>query len=392
MKTFVRSIVALTLAAFWQTGSVVAEDVQALASDVVWASAAADRDSAPVGQLPSSVEYLQCSAQCALDTGCESCGTECGGCDTGCDTGCGGSCWANPCCSVWTFDYQIRTFFNSHTSYEFGTMPGSVPMYAPLSRLDWDLDSTWHGLRIGLEKPCWNVHFEWLTPIEDGIHGKIADYDWLTPSNPSQLDSYTVSDLRWNDGQTLELGGEYKWRECLFGLPIEVWPGAGFRFQRFDMTASGLTYVVPPSGRQPQYDGVDVGTFNQQYYQIYLGGELRSQFCLGGRQVELTFQGDWAGTWGYNVDHHLLYELDGIHRYTMEKTNGGSVHLALITETSVTQRTSLGLRLDHTAIDTTGTHHWVMTGNTEPVDETWSNGVKVKSDQTSITAFLRFCY
>lgn len=181
-----------------------------------------------------------------------------------------------------------------------------------------------------MEKPCWEIHFEWLTPMEDDIHGQMADYDLLTPANPSQLDSYTLSDLRWNDGQMLDLGGEFKWRECVFGLPIEVWPGGGFRFQRLNMTGYGLTSVVPPTGPDPTLDGVDVIDFNQQYYQFYLGGELRSHVCFLGHPVDVTFQGDWAGTWAFNVDHHLLRE--GGDRYTMEKTDGDSMHLALIAE------------------------------------------------------------
>lgn len=139
MKTFVRNIVmAVTLAALCQAGLAVAEDVRWVSSDVQLAGVAGDQDSSPLASLPCSVEHLQCSALGEPDAACETCGTEC----DGCDTGCGGCCWTQPCCRVWTFDYEVRTFFNSHTSYEFGTAPGTVPAYAPLSKLDWDMDST----------------------------------------------------------------------------------------------------------------------------------------------------------------------------------------------------------------------------------------------------------
>ena len=375
MKTFVQNMVtALIFAVVCQTGLVVAEDVRWVSSDVEVASAADDQDALSLAPLPCSVEYLQCAAQCEPDAGC-------------------GCCWgAKRCCSVWTFDYEVRTFFNSHTSYEFGNAPGFPPEpYAPISRLDWDMDSTWHGLRVGLEKPNWCIHFNWLTPIEKNIHGLMADYDWnidygALGSDPDRLDRLSLSELKWNEGQMLDLGGEYKWSECFLGLPIEVWPGAGFRFQRLDMMAQGLYYVVPPLGElpgpRPAFDGVDVISFNQQYYQFYFGGQLRTQFCLAGRPVDLTFEGDYAATWGYNVDHHILRGA----RYTMESTDGGAMHLALVAETCIGRRASVGLRLDHMAISTTGTHRWVEPG----VDMSWDDGVKVKSDQTSVAAFLRF--
>ena len=383
MKTFVRNAVtASILAALCQAGSAVAEDVRWVSGDVEAAFAADDQNSFPAAPVPCSLEHFDYAAEPAPDAASESYGAESCGCTTRC--GCG----ANRCCRVWTFDYEVRTFFNSHTSYEFGTGPGTTPAYAPLSKLDWDMDSTWHGLRVGLEKPKWCIHFEWLTPIENDIHGQMADYDWLTPANPSQLDSYTLSDLRWNDGQMLELGGEFKWSECFLGLPIEVWPGGGFRFQRLNMTGYGLNYVVPALGPQPAYDGVDVIDFNQQYYQLYVGGELRTEFCMLGVPIELTFQGDWAGTWGFNVDHHLLRT--GGDRYTMENTDGDAMHLALIAETPITCRLSVGVRADHMAIDTTGSHRMVWPS--QGADLEWDNGVKAESDQTSIAMFVRLQY
>ena len=73
------------------------------------------------------------------------------------------------------------------------------------------------------------------------------------------------------------------------------------------------------------------------------------------RPVTITFEGDWAGTWGYNVDHHISgYEADGIHRYTMDSTSGGAFHLSLTAETPLGKRFFFGLQADHTEIRTTG--------------------------------------
>ncbi len=289
---------------------------------------------------------------------------------------------------VWTIDYRVRPMVDSYTSYEFGTAPGDPHgPYAPLSRLDFALDSTWHGFQIGLEKPCWRIHFEWLTPIQDKIDGDLADYDWNIddPRNaPGRLDSLTLSPLRWHDGQMLDLAAEFKLANRLFHLPVEVWPAAGFRFQRFDMTADSLTYLVPAIGPIAELNGVDVITFNQQYYVGYFGGQLRTTFAVGRVPFDVRLQADAGPAAGYNVDHHLLREGD---RYTIEKTSGGWWHIGMILEASITKRFSLGFQADHAELRTEGTHR--LLNKPIDLDLTWDNGVLVKSDQTSLTAFVR---
>jgi hypothetical protein len=298
-------------------------------------------------------------------------------------------------CRTWTVDYRVRTMFDSHTTYEFGTEPvvGATP-YAPLSRLVWPLDSTWHGLQIGVERPKWRAHFEWLTPMTESIYRDSADYDWSGADRPPA--SLSTSPTRWTDGQMLELEGAYKLTDHFCSLPIELWPMVGFRFQRFRVVAyDGVQLIndgtfgpdIPPVGNR--WEGETIN-FCQQYYMGYLGGKLSTKLQLGQlKPTTLTFAGDWAPTAGYNVDHHISgYEKKGIHHYTMESTHGDAMHLALISETPLNRHLSIGLQADHTEIRTTGTHHFVETG-TRSTNETWSNGVKVTSDQTSMTAFLR---
>jgi hypothetical protein len=70
--------------------------------------------------------------------------------------------------------------FDSNTSFQFGLDDKSLPSgpYTPLSKLAYSLDSTWAGLRVGVRKPDRDIHFEWLTPIAQGINGGMSDYDW----------------------------------------------------------------------------------------------------------------------------------------------------------------------------------------------------------------------
>ena len=92
--------------------------------------------------------------------------------------------------------------FNSHTSYQFGSAPGfkSVPKYAPVSKLDWSLDSTWTGFRFGVEEADSAAHFQWMTPMGESISGSMEDFDW-TSTSPETIPRVSIaSRVRRNDG------------------------------------------------------------------------------------------------------------------------------------------------------------------------------------------------
>ena len=196
---------------------------------------------------------------------------------------CDGMCAAMQSCDrVWTIDYRVKTFFDSNTTYQFGVQEYLANPYAPLSKLSWPLDSTWDGLRIGVEKPNWRAHFEWLTPMVHDTYRDMADYDWSGPDrDPASLSS---SPERWTDGQSIELEGSFKLLDHILQAPIELWPVIGFRFQRFDLMAHDGDQIIndgtlvplpPPVGYHWTEDMI---SFNQQYYMAYIGGQLRRDF------------------------------------------------------------------------------------------------------------------
>lgn len=297
--------------------------------------------------------------------------------------------WAEMPEQAWTIDYRCRSIVNSTTSYQFGTPePPSAGGWAPLSRLEFPIDSVWNGFQIGYRRPNWDIHFEWLTPIQHDIHGDLKDYDWTVPDAP--FTDLGMANERWVDGQMTDLGLDIRLWNRVFGMPVDLWSTVGFRWQRFSlMCYDALQYksedVWLPT---PDFYPGDVLSFNQQYYLTYLGGQLRSMLDLGVLPpINISFQTDWANVQAYNVDHHLLREGD---RYTMDRTQGNSWHLGLTSEMPVTRRINIGFSADYLQIYTTGRHHHLNI----PEDEnwTWTNGVRVKSDQTWLTAFagLRF--
>ena len=278
----------------------------------------------------------------------------------------------------WTIDYRVRATVDSHTTYEFG-FPGG---WSPLSRLKFPINSLWHGLDVGLREKDWGIHFQWLMPLQRQIDGDMYDYDWMMPDQG--FTDLGVTQQRWTDGQMLDLGAEFRAFDSLYGWPIELWPTLGFRWQRFDIMAYNLVQwkeddVWPAD---PYRYAGDVISFNQEYYIYYIGGQLRTKL---GSRVSLTFQGDWGYTFGRNIDHHLLREGD---RFTFEQTEGDSWHIGLTTEVALTRRWSLGFEVEHTRISTTGKHR--MLNQPLDIDESWTDGVRVWSDQTWLTAFVRF--
>lgn len=281
----------------------------------------------------------------------------------------------------WMFDYRYRGTAGSGITSTYGTRQPPPTGYAPASQLNFPINTSWHGLQVGIDEPTWGVRFEWMAAQPD-IQGQFSDYDWRSPGSSENFTDLGYSDERFTDGQTIDFGMDFLWTKCLFNMPIELWPTAGFRWQRFNIDCY--------DGYQVKYDNHwlnppdafpgDVISFSQQFYMGYLGGQFRTKI----KSVRLTFEADWGATWGYNVDHHLLRAGD---RYTMEATQGNSWHVAFTAEIPLTEFVRAGFQVDHMEICTTGTHRLKNLPLGE--DVTWDNGVSVTSNQTSIMAFLR---
>lgn len=286
---------------------------------------------------------------------------------------------------AWTIDYRFRCLTNSHTTYEFGTPELPPDGWTPLSRLKFNIDSLWHGAQIGLKRPNWGVHFEYLVPAESGIHGSLEDYDWNDPG--AGFTDLGVASQRWIEGRMLDVGAEFLLCQQPVGLPLEVWPLAGFRWQRLDLMCYGSTQYKEEGHWpvDPYRNAGDVLSLNQEYSAGYVGTQLRTSLTWGRLPpLRLVFQGDWAYTEGRNADHHLLREGD---RYTFEKTHGGTWHAGVTAEMPVRRWLTVGCQVDYVYISTTGTHRLLN----EPfeIDMAWTHGVRVWSDQTWLTAFVR---
>ena len=188
----------------------------------------------------------------------------------------------------WSIEYRFRTFASSSTSYEWGT-PDVSPGWSPRSRMALSLNSCWHGLRAEIKRPTWALHYEWMMS-QQGINGSAAEYGWNPPNTDGSYTDLGYMTERWGGayGQMMDLGFEFQLKDKLFGLPIEVWPTAGFRWQRFEITCFDLAQVRKdnqPIDPPDQYPG-DIAKVNQQYYVGYIGGQFRTHVAM----VLFTFQ------------------------------------------------------------------------------------------------------
>lgn len=289
--------------------------------------------------------------------------------------------------SVFKLDYRLRWLTDSHTSYEFGTPDLPPEGWTPLSRLVFSINSLWHGVGVGWERPGWKVQFEWLTPMQRRVQGDLEDYDWYPPNPDGSFTDLGVMRQRWTDAQMLDLAGQFRLLDRPLSLPLEVWPGAGFRWQRLGLMASEPFQLKEFNVWQEDpwaYYG-DVIAFKQEYFVGYVGGEIRATIeSWRLPPLQVTFRGDWGWTDGYNIDHHLIREGD---RYTKQSTHGDTWRVGLVFETLLRRCLSLGFEVDYLEISTKGRHHLINLP--EGIDLTWDHGVQAWSNQTWLTAFVR---
>ncbi|MCE5243562.1 MAG: omptin family outer membrane protease [Syntrophobacteraceae bacterium] len=290
-----------------------------------------------------------------------------------------------------TLGIKTQRLIGSHTSYEFGNP--EAPYQAPLSRLEFPLDSWWAGGELRVIFPRFSLGAEVLTNVPGDTDGRMKDSDWTDDDRPRVKTIYSEMLCRLQTSYAVGTDIDLKVSDWLC-LPewVDLRPVAGFRYQSLNLLVhDGAQYDL--TGLSPPYHIVgNAIDFDQTYYQYFLG--MRAGFDLGkyaGRlklkKLAVRLQVDWAYVDGHNRDHHLLRE--GV-RYTFEDTHGDAWHGLIGLEAGFTEHLSLALEGDFLAISTTGSHRFV--NESFGVDEKWSNGVRVWSDQNSLSLKLRYAF
>lgn len=291
--------------------------------------------------------------------------------------------------SPWSIELKTRYFFNSHTSYEFGNP--FPPYQAPLSRLEFPLDSWWVGGEARRRFSRFSLGFEVLRNVTIETGGAMKDSDWDDEYNPNALTIYSESGCRLEPSYNIRGDMDFNIADQI-GLPdwLELRPLTGIRWQRFTfVTHDGLQTYPASGGAEPTPLPGDSIRFEQTYWQYLVG--IRSACDLGNfsilPQLKLLFQIDWAYVQGYNEDHHLLRVGN---RITTETTRGDAWHSSVGLKWRLTQSLDAGIEADYLKLQTTGSHR--LTNDLFGIDMGFDNGVKVWSEQRSLSFSLKYSF
>ena len=292
----------------------------------------------------------------------------------------------------WSVDLQVKYNFNSHTSFEFGNP--YPPYQSPLSRLEFPMNTLWVGAEIRRSFFSWvSLGVEALTNIPGDSSGVFKDSDWDDDERPNVKTIYSESKCRME--RSYDVRGDldlkiYDW----IGLPswFDMRPLIGIRWQRFNlMTHDGLQSYPAPGDNRPSLslpgDGIH---FEQTYWHYFLG--VRAAYDIGKHIKEasrwkLLMQLDWAHVEGNNEDHHLLRSGN---RFTYENTSGDAWHALLGMKVGLTDSINANIIADYLRIQTAGSHRLV--NDTYNIDFSFDNGVKVWSEQLSISMNLEYMF
>ncbi len=288
------------------------------------------------------------------------------------------------------FSFGIKTQYllNSHTSYEFGNP--FPPYQAPLSRLEFPIDSWWGGIEIKFIHPRFSVNAELLTNAIGDAKGNFKDSDWDDSSNPTVMTIYSESRCRMEKSYMAKIDVDLEVADW-FKFPkwLSLRPVVGFRYQDLRMmTHNGIQFDffggIPPTDLPG--NGIH---FKQTYWHYFTGirSSIDMEKLVKIPTTSLLIQIDWAYVEGSNEDHHLLRIG---RRFTYEKTYGYAWHASAGLKKGLTKNLILGFELDYLKIKTKGNHRLV--NEKFGIDFSFSNGVKVWSEQTGISLSLIYTF
>ena len=291
---------------------------------------------------------------------------------------------------AWSAELHVKRYFGSHTSYEFGYP--YPPYQAPLSRLEFPLNTWWAGGEFRRSFSRISAGIEIMRNVSRESDGSFKDSDWDDDTKPGVLTVYSESQCRMEPSYMVRGDVDLKVADWL-GMPVwfDLRPVVGLRWQRFNLVAhNGVqTYPAPGDTTPPDPLPGDAISFEQNYWQYFLG--IRAAYDLERHlkipRLKLFGQLDWAYVDGDNGDHHLLREGN---RWTYEKTRGEAWHASLGFKAGLTKNINAGVEAEYLLIQTKGSHRWVH--DVYAMDMSWDNGVKVWSEQMSLMMSLDYLF
>ncbi|MFA5143047.1 MAG: omptin family outer membrane protease [Candidatus Omnitrophota bacterium] len=298
----------------------------------------------------------------------------------------------------WVFDFGLQRFLVSHTSYEIGN--SNEPFQRPLSRLEFPMNTWWLDFRLRRTCPRWSLGGRAGLSVARNTDGRMKDSDWEYDGNTDMLTTYSESACRAEQNYHFRTDVDVNISDWL-GLPssFEIRPLFAFQFQRLKFMAhDGVQWT---NGIYNDPDAMDIDGninslelagdsihFRQDYYMYQIG--MRGSYELKLSKyltIKTSGEADWGPVLGYNEDRHLLRR--GTMICTMN-TYGNSLYFTAGIDMIIAKTITAGISMDYMRIRTSGgTRH---TNIPRGQDESWSNGVKAWSDQTSLIGHIAYAF
>jgi hypothetical protein len=291
--------------------------------------------------------------------------------------------------SSWHFALTQKTMFSSHTSYEFGVP--YEPMYSPLSRLEFPLNSVWGGLTLRKNLSRFSAGLEFLTSFANQESGRFKDSDWADDTMTDFLTNYGEADTRMEPSYHLRADVDMNVADLLsLSEAFDLRPLIGFQWQRLSLVPhDGFQYNYEAPGIPPVIiplpgDAID---FEQNWYRYSLGMRFGYEVQPSGWFRRMKFQTglEWSYVYGENRDHHLLREGT---RITEERTRGDAWHATLGLLVGITGNLDLAVEADYLNVRSLGSH--TLRNDDFDMLLTWMNGVRVWSEQCGVTIRLGY--
>ncbi|MBN2453346.1 MAG: omptin family outer membrane protease [Candidatus Omnitrophica bacterium] len=308
----------------------------------------------------------------------------------------------------WLFDFGLQRYIVSHTSYEIGST--APPYQEPISRLEFPLDTWWLQFELRRTCPRWSVGGKSGLSVARNIDGRMKDTDWLRIESPETVTTYSEGALRAEQNYLFRGDVDVNIADWL-GLPpsFEIRPLFAFEFQRFSMMdhdgiqwESG-NYSMDLDGDGDDDDGHmkpiadsdvldiqqlpgDTIHFRQDYYMYLVGLRGSCDLMKPCKYITVRLRGeaDWGPALTYYEDHHLLREGD---LFAYGKGQGNTLYFLAGLEMVLAKTVTIGIDMDYLSFRTTRATTWQINVPLHE-DQSWRNGVKMWSDQTSLIAHV----
>jgi len=243
------------------------------------------------------------------------------------------------------------------TTYRIGgryvTPSGSGTFHFPISELEFPLDIWMLSVEESKEfAKKWKVSVGAKKNYTSNA-GKMKDSDWLTSTNPSQLDVYSQSDA-YLDALILDIDVSCRF----FERPhLSLIAGVGYIYQSFDYECK-LNKQWSPSGL-PGYDYTGTGSVDLTYEVTYSIPYIK----IG---TQYAFNKKWSleASLGYSplvtvkdLDVHVLRA-----KISEGDCDGDAILFSLKGRYNVSRSWFFGLQLDYTYIETEGSQKQFLNG------------------------------